>query len=84
MVTDGDFTENEHQQYGKVPKRYALSALRKRPKESSRSCLVALRKYISEEIPWDGYPLGLPAGVAGGLSGKYLNHNRANAAVNRI
>ena len=21
-----------------------------------------------------GYPLGLPAGVAGGLSGKYLNH----------
>ncbi|QDT97936.1 hypothetical protein V202x_25460 [Gimesia aquarii] len=32
----------------------------------------------------DGYPLGLPAGVAGGLSGKYINHNRANVAVNRI
>ena len=50
--------------------RYALLALRKRPEGIRYSCLVAPAKIYLGGNPMDGYPLGLPAGVAGGLSGK--------------
>ena len=45
--------------------------------------LAPAKQYLGGN-PLDGYPLGLPAGVAGGLSGKYLNHNLVYVPVNRI
>ncbi|MCH9655894.1 MAG: hypothetical protein K0U90_01660 [Planctomycetes bacterium] len=50
--------------------RYALWALRKRQEGKSPFLLGGpCEKYLGGN-PMDGYPLGLPAGVAGGLSGK--------------
>ncbi|MFK7778464.1 MAG: hypothetical protein QM501_10205 [Gimesia sp.] len=50
--------------------RYALLVLRKRPEGKSFFLVVAPAKLYLGGNPMDGYPLGLPAGVAGGLSGK--------------
>ena len=75
MVTEEDFTENEHQRKWDVSIRYALPGMLSwcKGKDQSvgyHSCMMAPAKTVLEGNPSDGYPLGLPAGVAGGLSGK--------------
>jgi hypothetical protein len=69
MITDGSFTENEHQRIRDVPKRYALPAAGRDQEDVIILHDSPAKRYL-EGNPSDGYPLGLPAGVAGGLSGK--------------